>query len=104
MKITGKELAEQVDPSSVSTTGGATFLCLAADKEYEINEPLYNIPLPNLKTTDGYQQYLSRKNHDPHWFASRLKNDLIQTYTLNELDQVPTAYRQYAKKVDGDYD
>lgn len=99
MKITGKELAEQVDPSSIST-GSFTLLCLAADKEYEIKEPMYMVPLSGLKTTDGCQQYLSREKHDPHWFASRLNNDLIQEYTFSELDQIPEVYKQYAKRVD----
>jgi len=98
MKITGKELAEQVDPSSVSTTGGATFLCLAADKEYEINEPLYYIPLPNLKTTDGFQQYLSRTCSGGSWFASRDNSDIQQMFTNDELKQVPEIYRPYAKR------
>lgn len=99
MKITGKELAEQVDPSSVST-GSITLLCLAADKEYEIKESMYCIPLPGLSTTDGYPQFLSRKRGFDSWFASRDNRELQQGFTQTELDEeVPESYRSLAKRM-----
>ncbi|BAP85505.1 hypothetical protein LOOC260_109660 [Paucilactobacillus hokkaidonensis JCM 18461] len=65
-------------------------------KERE-DEKRYRIPLPNLKTSDGYQQYLSRKSkRNGHWFASRRQSNLIQAFTKAEVEQAPEAYRQYA--------
>ena len=57
----------------------------------------YRIPLPNLITTDGMQQYLTEK--DGHWFASRLTDNLKQEWTEDELDSIPGAYRICAKEV-----
>ncbi len=66
-------------------------------------EQLYRIPLPNLKTSDGYQQYLSRKSkRNGHWFASRRQSNLIQTFTKAEIEQVPGAYKQDAVEVEAD--
>lgn len=71
---------------------------------YEVEkEKLYGIPLPNLKTSDGYQQYLSRRSkRNGHWFASRRQSNLIQVFTKAEIEQVPEAYRQYAVEVEAD--
>lgn len=71
---------------------------------YEVEkEKRYRIPLPNLKTSDGYQQYLSRKSkRNGHWFASRRQSNLIQAFTKAEIEQVPEAYRQYAVEVEAD--
>lgn len=71
---------------------------------YEVEqEPMYRIPLPNLRTSDGYQQYLSRRNkQNGKWFASRRQSNLIQTFTKAELGQVPEAYRQYAEGIEAD--
>lgn len=71
-------------------------------KERE-DEKRYRIPLPNLKTSDGYQQYLSRKSkRNGHWFASRRQSNLIQAFTKKELEQVPEAYKQDAVEVEAD--
>lgn len=45
-------------------------------------EKLYYIPLPDLETSDGIQQVLSKREGDKRYFASRpnenLKNDLTR--------------------------
>ena len=57
----------------------------------------YRIPLPNLITTDGMQQYLTEKNGC--WFASRLNETLKQEWTEDEYHRIPTAYWGYGKEV-----
>lgn len=57
----------------------------------------YRIPLPNLITTDGMQQYLTEK--DGYWFASRLTAILKQEWTEDELYKIPKAYRGFAKEM-----
>lgn len=62
-------------------------------------EPMYEIPLSYLKTTDGEVQYLSYK--DKTWFASRKHTWLKQRFTEKELkEKVPEFYRELAVKVD----
>ncbi|HAP2961279.1 TPA: DUF1642 domain-containing protein, partial [Enterococcus faecalis] len=62
-------------------------------------EPMYEIPLSCLKTTDGEVQYLSYK--DKKWFASRKHTWLKQRFTEKELkEKVPEFYRELAVKVD----
>lgn len=62
-------------------------------------EPMYEIPLSYLKTTDGEVQYLSYK--DKTWFASRKHTWLKQRFTETELkEEVPGFYRELAVKVD----
>ena len=62
-------------------------------------EPMYEIPLSCLKTTDGEVQYLSYK--DKTWFASRKNTWLKQRFTEKELkEKVPEFYRELAVKVD----
>lgn len=62
-------------------------------------EPIYEIPLSCLKTTDGEVQYLSYK--DKKWFASRKHTWLKQRFTETELkEDVPRFYRELAVKVD----
>ncbi len=61
-------------------------------------EPMYEIPLSCLKTTDGEVQYLSYK--DKTWFASRKNTWLKQRFTETELkEKVPEFYRELAKEV-----
>ena len=61
-------------------------------------EPMYEIPLSCLKTTDGEVQYLSYK--DKKWFASRKHTWLKQRFTETELkEKVPEFYRELAKEV-----
>lgn len=54
----------------------------------------YIVPLPDLTTTDGEQQYLTNKSG--HWFACRRNKDLRQTWKEEHLCHVPEQYRIYA--------
>ncbi|EGS30512.1 hypothetical protein HMPREF9130_1223 [Peptoniphilus sp. oral taxon 375 str. F0436] len=58
----------------------------------------YIVPLPDLTTTDGEQQYLTNKSG--HWFACRRNKDLRQTWKEEHLCYVPEQYRGYAVEVD----
>lgn len=64
---------------------------LPEDRE---DEKRFIIPLPNLVTTDGRQQYLTYK--DCNFFASRRDETLIQTWKEKYLKNVPEFYRQFA--------
>lgn len=59
-------------------------------------EKRYIVPLPNLKTSDGEQQYLTQKGT---FFASRWDKDLRQTWKEKDLVNIPNEYRQYAVEV-----
>lgn len=61
-------------------------------------EKRFIVPLPGLVTTDGKQQYLSHK--DGHFFASRRKKKLRQTWKEKDLIYVPEEYRKYAVEVE----
>ena len=58
----------------------------------------YIVPLPDLTTTDGEQQYLTNKSG--HWFACRRNKDLRQTWKEEHLCYVPEQYRGDAVEVD----
>ena len=62
-------------------------------------EKLYHIPLPDLETSDGLQQMLSKRKGDKNYFASRPAETLKQRYTKEELEQVPEIYKPYAKPI-----
>ena len=62
------------------------------------DEKRFMIPLPWLVTTDGKTQYLTNK--DGYFFASRKNKKLKQTWTEEELQQIPEQYRQYANEVE----
>ena len=74
----------------------SNILAMRGAKKVEYKKK-YRIPLPNLITTDGMQQYLTEK--DGHWFASRLTDNLKQEWIEDELDSVPGAYQIYAREV-----
>ena len=63
-------------------------------------EQLYYIPLPDLETSDGLQQVLSKSKGDKNYFASRPTKALQQRYTKEELEQVPEIYKPYAKPIE----
>ena len=63
-------------------------------------EQLYYIPLPDLETTDGLQQVLSKRENGTNYFACRPKEGLQQRYTKEELAQVPEIYKPYAKPIE----
>lgn len=68
---------------------------------YEVEkEPMYYIPLPHLKTSDGIQQVLSKRKNDKNYFASRPDKNLKQRYTKDELAQVPEIYKIYAMLIE----
>lgn len=68
------------------------------DVKYQAD--MYEIPLPNLMTSDGAQQYLSRRSLGSY-FASRKMNVVCSEFTELELNtKVPKIYRQFAQKVE----
>lgn len=60
----------------------------------------YIIPLPNLVTTDGWQQYLTQKGK--RWFASRRNEELRQTWKEEHLKYVPEIYRDFKVEVNSE--
>ena len=50
-------------------------------------EKRYMVPLDGLVTTDGSQQYLTKRNGK--WFASRIQSSLHQAFTDKELKLAP---------------
>lgn len=64
----------------------------------ERDEIRYIIPLPQLKTTDGKQQFLTHQNDT--FFASRRDKSLRQTWKKQHLCHVPEVYRKYAVELD----
>ena len=62
-------------------------------------EKRYIVPLPNLKTSDGEQQYLT--NADNTFFASRWDKDLRQTWKEEHLKYIPEEYRKHAVELKG---
>lgn len=73
-------------------------LALMRIKGYTIEpEQLYYIPLPDLETSDGIQQVLSKRENGTNYFASRPNESLKQRYTKEELERVPEIYKPFAK-------
>lgn len=72
----------------------------AYEEGYTIEpEELYYIPLPDLETSDGSQQVLSKSKNGKRYFANRPDEKLKQRYTKAELEQVPEIYKFYAELV-----
>lgn len=88
-------ITKDYEPVSVYLTPSNILNMRGAEKVEPVQK--YRIPLPDLVTTDGKQQYLSERNG--RWFASRLTSDLKQEWTEDELYRIPTAYRGYAMGV-----
>ena len=65
------------------------------------DEKRFIIPLPELTTSDGKQQYLTHK--DCKFFASRRDKDLRQTWKEEYLELIPEQYRQFAEERQYDY-
>lgn len=63
-----------------------------------LREEKYIVPLPNLITTDGEQQYITERGG--RWFACRRTEHLRQTWTKGQLYQIPKEYRDYAVEVE----
>ena len=60
----------------------------------------YQIPLINLKTTNGEQQYLTLK--DNAYFARKFNENFKQTFNEKELEDIPKFYRELAVEVEND--
>ena len=65
----------------------------ATKPEDREDEKRFIIPLPELVTTDGKQQYLTYKDYN--FFASRRDETLIQTWNEEHLKLIPEFYRQF---------
>ena len=64
---------------------------------YKVEEvPSWEIPLPGLLTSDGHIQFLTYDAAKQRYFASRRNKNFKQTYTKNELKEVPSEYHKYA--------
>ena len=74
------------------------------DEREEKNITLFEIPLFNLKTSDGYQQYLTYDEDKDCYFASRGRSTLKQSFTVAELEKIPSYYRVLAKEIIYDND
>jgi hypothetical protein len=62
------------------------------------DERRFIVPLPELVTTDGKQQYLTHK--DCKFFASRRDETLQQIWKEEHLELIPEQYRQFAEEFD----
>ncbi|WP_072520344.1 hypothetical protein [Gemella massiliensis] len=69
------------------------------DEREEKNITLFEIPLFSLKTSDGYQQYLTYDEEKGCYFASRGRSTLKQSFTIAELEKIPSYYRVLAKEI-----
>jgi hypothetical protein len=61
---------------------------------YEIGEPKYRVPLPNLNSDNG-KQFITYKNDK--WFACAYRNNLQQEFTELELANLPKPYCDYER-------
>ena len=91
------EASSYVDDEDVDMMEAA--IAYAKTPPDDRGEPtIYIVPLPDLTTTDGEQQYLTNKSG--HWFACRRKQELRQTWKEEHLCYVPEQYRIYAVEVE----
>lgn len=76
------------------------FLSFISGFIYEtIPKPKYFcIPLPNLVTSEGEQQYLTHK--DGTFFASKRNCSLRQSWQEKDLVYIPEEYKKYAELVE----
>ena len=70
------------------------------EKRGEVKIEYYMVPLSNLITTRGQQQFLTFKNDT--YFASKLNKKLKQKFTKEELEEIPEMYRNLAVEVEND--
>lgn len=68
------------------------------EKRGTVESKYYEVPLFNLVTSDGEQQYLTEKNGK--YFASRKDENLKQKFTKKELKKIPTVYKDFAVTID----
>ena len=70
---------------------------------YEIEEvPMWKVPIKNLVTSDGNQQYLTFDPKSLKYFASRKNEKLKQTFNGKELNELPGNFKKYAVKIKGE--
>lgn len=70
---------------------------------YEIEEvPMWKVPIKNLVTSDGNQQYLTFDPKSLKYFASRKNEKLKQTFNGKELNELPGNFKKYAVKIEGE--
>lgn len=60
-----------------------------------------NIPLPNLVTSDGQQQFLTKKGDN--YFASRRDRSLKQVFNQEEFELIPDLYKSLAKDAEDEF-
>lgn len=65
---------------------------------FNVPAPTYEIPLEHLVTSNGNQQYVTQKGQ--HLFACKINPDLKQTFTHEELQNLPPIYQDMAREVD----
>ena len=65
---------------------------------FKVPTKVYRVPIYDLTTTDGFQQYLTQKGE--HMFACRYNPKLKQTFTLDELNSIHDIYSEMAEEVD----
>lgn len=66
----------------------------AFENGYEIEEPKYRVPLPNLNSDNG-KQFITYKNGK--WFACAHRNNLQQEFTEVELANLSKPYCDYER-------
>ena len=93
------DAASQLDVEVLAKVEAIVSLFLMTPEEDRgiSEEEQYIIPMPGLSTTSGHQQFLTEK--DGVYFSCRRNEDLHQVFTEGELDTVPSAYRDYAERL-----
>ncbi len=92
IKLSGTEMVNWI-----TTDGNDVLFCKAWLYGYEVEkEILWEIPLPDLKTSDGDIQYLTYDHKAKTYFASRRNAQLKQAFNAKDLASVPTPHRHYA--------
>lgn len=94
--------AENLDLATIAAVETSILLFLITPEEdrgisevVSSEEEQYIIPMPGLSTTGGHQQFLTEK--DGVYFSCRRNEDLHQVFTEGELENTPSAYRDYAE-------
>lgn len=94
--------AENLDLATIAAVETSISLFLMTPEEdrgisevVSSEEEQYIIPMPGLSTTSGHQQFLTEK--DGVYFSCRRNEDLHQVFTEEELENIPSAYRDYAE-------
>lgn len=70
------------------------YMLTPIEKRGVVKSEYYQIPLPDLTTTKGEQQYLTFR--DGCYFVTKLNKNLKQKFTEKELEDVPKFYKDFA--------